>query len=325
MEAILYRWITRYLTSLGFMLWGSGGGGSGTSTQVVQNYSPSESARRDQAFQHGEDAYQATKAKLDASGYPGAVPAQLDPNTIAGQQTALGQLPGLQQTGANVNQSLNFSLNDVLYPGSNPALQQYIQQGVVQPGVQALTDVGGALTNIRTGAGQAGQFGGSRQGLAEGIAASRTIQDITAKSAGLSAQAYGQGLDAMGRAQALYPQTQQAQLFPAATQESIGRSNEAFQQEMNNFAAAAREFELTKDWQALAPYANMVFGAGGSQSTTTATSTAPKANRTAGTLGGAASGAAMGAMYGSAVPGIGTAFGAVIGGLMGAAGGYAGS
>ena len=294
-----------------------GGGSSGSSTNVTQNYSPEESARRVKVFDTAEGVYNTTAQNVANNPYPGAAPVGLDPNTVAGQQAALQQLPGLQQTGQNVNRSLNFSLNDVLYPGSNPALQQYIQQGVVQPGVQALTDDGGALTNIRTGAGQAGQFGGSRQGLAEGIAASRTIQDITAKSAGLSAQAYGQGLDAMGRAQALYPQTQQAQLFPASAQESIGRSNEAYNQELENYAAQAREYELTKEWQALAPFANMVFGAGGSQSTSATTNTAAKGNRTTGVLGGAASGAAMGSMI---MPGWGTAIGAVLGGLMGAMG-----
>lgn len=294
-----------------------GGGSSGTSTQTVQNYSPEEQARRMQVFDLGQQAYERTNTAMQNAPYPGAAPAGLDPNTVAGQQAALNQLPQLQQTGQNVNQSLNFSLNDVLYPGSNPALQQYIQQGVVQPGIQALTDAGGALSNIRSGAGQAGQFGSTRQGLAEGIATGRAIQDITAKSAGLAAQGYGQGLEAMGRAQALYPSVQQAQLFPAATQESIGRSNEAYQQELENFAAAAREYELTKDWQALAPYANMVFGAGSSQSTTTATGTPAKGNRTAGVMGGAASGAAMGTMI---MPGWGTAIGAVLGGIMGGMG-----
>jgi len=314
MKEVLYRWILRYLEAVGFILYGGSGGG-GTSTQVVQNYSPEETARRLKVFDIGQAVYDQTAQNVANNPYPGPAPVGLDPQTVQAQNLARSQVPYLQQQAQQLGNSQAFALGPVLYPQSNPALQQYIQTGVVQPAIQGLTDAGGALSNIRSGAQSAGQFGSTRQGIGEGLATARTIQDITAKSAGLSAQAYGQGLEAMGRAQALAPQTMQAQLFPAQALEALGRSNEAYAQEQENFAAQARQYELTKDWQALAPFASLIFGAGSSQSTTTATNTAPQPNRTAGVLGGAASGAAMGTMV---YPGIGTAVGAVIGGLMGA-------
>ena len=75
-----------------------------------------------------------------------------------------------------------------------------------------------ALPNIRGGAVTTG-YGGSRQGIAEGLASGRAAQEVGRQGQGIATSladaGYGRGLDAMGKALGLTSQIQGAQAAPA--------------------------------------------------------------------------------------------------------------
>jgi hypothetical protein len=98
-----------------------------------------------------------------------------------------------------------FALGDVLDIRSNPYLQA-ATNAAIDPLIKNYERR--VLPNIRAGAQQAGQYGGSRQGIAEGIAASDLNRQIGSISANMASQGYQTGLDAFTKALALAPQTQ---------------------------------------------------------------------------------------------------------------------
>lgn len=94
----------------------------------------------------------------------------------------------------NAQGAQDFLLSgDVLSPDSNPYLKQTADAAV---GSLADTLNNEVLPNIRRGATSAGQYGSTRQGIAEGLA----IQDFLGEAGNVSADiysgGYGQGLDA---------------------------------------------------------------------------------------------------------------------------------
>ena len=115
---------------------------------------------------------------------PASAVAPFDPSQTAGQNLALGAASGAQtdlaQAGASAGE---FLLGDVLFPDTNPALGRTIEAST-QPIIDQLLQQ--ALPRIRSEATSAGQFGGSRQGIAEGLAttgAARAVGDTAAKGA----------------------------------------------------------------------------------------------------------------------------------------------
>lgn len=323
------------------------GGGSGTTTSTQVNYSPEEAAQRAQVMAEANRIYGTTAPQITNAPYPGSVPVGPSAATQWGQNTALansqyiepsinnlmnsvnyslgggGQTLGLQP---GLQQSLGFSLRDVLYPGSNPALQQYMQ-AAIRPVTQSYMDPGGIMSQIRTQAGEANQVGSSRQGVAEGIAAGRYGQAVGDTAAKVANTAYGQGLQAMGqaqgtlagmygnelsamgRAQALAPGAMQALMLPAEMRSAVGSQQEAYAQMMNDYLANSRMWDLNAPWTPLQNYANIVFGGASPGTSATSESSGGSSNRLSGALGGGLAGfTALGPM--------GAIGGALLGALM---------
>jgi hypothetical protein len=247
----------------------SGGGGSTTSTTM--SYSPEESARRLKVFDEGERIYNATAPAITEAGYPGAKPVPFGEHTNAAMQNlwnyASSQLPQQLQ---GYNNSLNFSLHDVLYPESNPALQGYMN-AAIRPITESYMDPNGVMSQIRTEAGQAGQLGGSRQGIAEGIAAGRYANAVGDTAANVANAGYGQGLTAMGRAQTLAPAYAEMGSMPAQLQGQVGSMFDTQTQQVENYNADSRMWDLNAPWLPLQNFADIVFGGASPRTTTTAT------------------------------------------------------
>lgn len=263
------------------------GGSKPQTASTSVTYSPEETAFRNQVMQAAGKLF----GTGEAAAYPGAQPVPFSANTVAGQNAALAAVPGMNDTATAANAALKFSLSDVLRPESNPALQSYIQ-GAVRPITESYTDPGGVMGQIRTGASGAGQFGSSRQGIAEGVAAGRYANAVGDTTAKITNEAYGQGLDAMGRALALAPQTQQMLLAGPEAQAAIGHQQELYQQDVNQYNADKALWDINAPWTNLQNFANIVYG--GSTPTTTSTQT-----------GGGQS--TIGRLAGGAAAGIGTA------------------
>lgn len=142
----------------------------------------------------GGNAQQATQAA-------GGVQQQLDPLMAfsAGQagQTAGQVQQGIQQGNAQTAGGLNFLTSGaVLSPDNNPYLQQAVD-AASRPAIRQFQNQ--ILPQIATDAISAGGFGGTRQGIAEGLAAQGLQQQLGDISANMFSNAYGQGLGAMNQ------------------------------------------------------------------------------------------------------------------------------
>ena len=263
------------------------GGGEDTSTQTTdpwegqQPYLKDLFAQAQQYFQGGNvDLSRATNvATRGAEAYEQGAGAAGD---IAGQA-------------ANAQQFLLSG--DVLSPGSNPALQQYIDFAN-QATTRAFQQ--GGLQAIDAGAVQAGNVGSSRQGIAQGIGLQGLAQQIGQQTAGISSAAYGQGLQAYTQGLGYAPQTAALQ---GARGQALGRAANAF--------TGVSTIDQQQTLARLQAYRNLISGQPGG--TTTSTGPGYETGGVSGALGGAATGAAVG----SAVPGIGTAVGAGVGAVAG--------
>lgn len=235
--------------------------------------------------------------------------AGFDPLQTQGQNMALGAT-GAQQSQADAAGSANqFLLGAALNPDSNEYLGRYID-AATRPITQQLTQ--STLPAIRSEAATTGNFGSSRQGIAEGLAsqaASQAVGDTTAK---IASDAYGQGLTAMGGAVNATPQVMANYLTPGLTTSGVGDVRQGLTQAQ--LSEKAGDFNYNQ----LAPYLTSsdllaaAYGVPGGSTTSTASGPGTSL------LGGAMGGASLGSALGSVIPGIGTGIGALGGGALGA-------
>lgn len=276
--------------------------------------------------------------------YAGPTVAGFDPLQTQGQQDVLGAVPAIQrladtgsntlidaaQTGATTftpnlrdNSSVNPSdrLNNYITASTRPISQNF--QETVLPGIR-----GEAVTT--------GNFGSSRQGIAEGLAAGRESQAIGDTAAKLSGEAYGtdvnqaernyeanlnadqaaaslnqQARDAAVRARlsalGLLPTVTGLQTAPGTTESGVGDVRQMLAQAGINADVAGYNFDQFAPFLQSQELLSVLQGLPGG--TTVSTGNNPATGPTATTaLGGAASGAALGTML---FPGVGTAAGAI--------------
>ena len=146
-------------------------------------------------------------------------PSVSDP-TLQGREMQLAAARGLSPFIQGAQGAGQFLTDPgLLSPESNPYLAQ-TAQAAGRPIMQALTEQ--ILPNIRGGAIGAGQFGGSRQGIAEGIASRGALQQLGDISSNIFSQAYGQGLGALGQGLSLAPQTAGLGFLPGQAFQEIG-------------------------------------------------------------------------------------------------------
>lgn len=289
----------------------SGGGGSdSTTTATTQNYSPEEAAQRARVQEEASRIYGATAPSISGANYPGAQVTPFSAPTLAAQNLAV-QNAGTQQQGfQQTMQGLDYGLNGAMDVQNNPYLQSAIT-AAIRPVTQQYVDPGGVLSSIRTNATDAGQFGGVRQGMAEGIAAGRYSQNAMDLAGQMANSAYNQGQDTFSRTMALAPQTLGMGSMAPGTLSGVGAQQENLGQEQAAYDANARMWGLNAPWAPLQNYASIVYG--GSNPSTLSTSEGPAAQ--SGGARGALQGAASGAMMGSAVgmPWLGAGLGALAG------------
>jgi hypothetical protein len=284
----------------------------------VQNFSPAEQAARDAIQAEASRIYGSTKDTITNAPYPGAKPVPFSPETLQAQEMMKGYATGAGQNLANqAGGYSSFLMGPAQYAEANPYLQSAIN-AAIRPVTQGYMDSGGVMQSIRHGATGAGQVGGSRQGVAEGIAAGRyadTVGDISTK---MSMENYLNAQRAGAQSLALAPQTYGLGNQPALGLSAVGGQNEWLSQAQEDYDAASKSWGLNAPWQAINNYANIVYGGSAPGTTVTQTgSMPPKPDRTNAMLGGAMSGAAAGASFGP--------WGALIGAGVGLIGGYASS
>lgn len=217
--------------------------------------------------------------------YPGSGIAPFNPMQQQAQQMTVDAANGMMgttgQTNNRYNQlynNMNFlSSGDVLKPGSNPALQ-----GAIDAASRSTIDnfQNNIMPQITAGGIDSGGFGGTRQGIGEGLAARSATQAVgdiassmanTNYQAGLGAMVQGQGQQAnlLGNQSNILQQ----QLLPAQLKESVGAQQGAMQQALLSEKVQKYVNQQMIPFSAAQDVAAMAFGMPGG--TTNSTSTQP--------------------------------------------------
>ena len=241
--------------------------------------------------------------------YQGPTTASFTPEQVTGQEMALSATPGINEIGANAAKANNFYTSGNIWdPAANPNLQGAID-AAVRPVYTNLTEK--ALPAIRSGSIQSGNFGGSRQGIAEGAAirdAGTIAGDISSK---ISQDQYATNVGAQQRAIAMAPTVQGAQTTGATVTSGVGDVRQAMDQAHLNAAQNAFNFDQYAPFMNARDILSIIQGLPGGS--TVSTGNTPQTNPIMSSLGGAASGAALGSAI---MPGIGTGVGAIGGALL---------
>lgn len=154
--------------------------------------------------------------------------ADFNPTQLAAQQQALGaagQQSSLAGQGAGFSDWL-FS-GAALDPNSNPQLRATID-AATRPIFEGLTEQ--VLPQLRGEARSTGNFGSSKQGIAEGLASRGASNAAGDTASRIAYQGYQSGLDAMMRNLGLLPQTLGSMTAGAATTGAVGDAQQGLTQ-----------------------------------------------------------------------------------------------
>lgn len=280
------EWLERRISDAKYCF-GGGGGGNTTSTGTTTNlnYSPEEAARRAQVMDEAQRVYQATGGNISNSTYPGSAPVEFSPETIVSQKLAVQNAAAAQAQVNNINQGVNYGLTQAMDVENNPYLDKAIA-AAVRPIQESYTDAGGVMSQIRTGAGQAGQMGGTRQGIAEGIAAGRMAQAQGDTAAKIASDAYNKGQETFQKTLTFAPQAMEAGMTPVNWLSSVGAQKENLAQAQADYEANARLWQMNAPWVPLQNYASLVYG--GSAPSTSVLSTSQSGGAARNPIGQAA-------------------------------------
>lgn len=241
--------------------------------------------------------------------YQGSQVAGFTPEQQQGQSMALGAAPAQAELAANAARTSNFLMGgDIWKPENNPALQGAIG-AATRPITQALTEQ--QLPALRGEAVTTGNFGSSRQGIAEGLASGRASQAIGDTASKLVNQQYETNINAQLKAMGLLPTVQGAQVAPAVTTSGVGDVRQAMDQAQLNQLVNQFNYDQYAPFLQSKEIMSLLQGLPGGS--TVSTGNVPQANTAMQALGGAATGAALGSAI---MPGIGTGVGAAGGALL---------
>lgn len=240
-----------------------------------------------------------------------------DPVANASADTTTAQNNVRSMVGANgaaftdsVLGANKFLLSDVLFPGSNPALQ-----GTIDAAINPVQDrlMRNILPSLRSGYTSSDNAGSTRQGIAEGIAVgdfSRNAMDATSTIAN---NAYNTGLDAMVKTLGLAPSTFNAALAPNMALSGVGAQIDNQNQAEINGQITKGMFDTFGPLSYLGNLTNIASGVPTAGSTTQGTAPGPQQPGVGSRLlGGASAGASLATTLGMSTP-WGAGIGAVLG------------
>ena len=288
-----------------------GGGGGGSSGTQVQRNEPSsvQAPYLTDLYRQAQRQFQAGPQQF----FPGQTFASPSATTLAAEdatrQAALAQgqfglgslVPAFQQQLMSPAQRFQ-----------DPMLQQSLQASL-----RPIEESGARLLQqARRGATQAGQLGGTRQGILE----AEVIRDITQKQADVASKLYGDVYGDVLRTQAatlgLAPSIMGTFTQPARTLAAVGQQEDIRAQQPITEAMQRFAFEQAAPGQALGQYGNIVAGSILPGTITSSGGGAGGPSFAARALGGAASGAAIGQTIGSGFGPMGALAGGLIGGFL---------
>lgn len=236
-----------------------GGGSSGGTTTTTQELAPEQKELLSLVIPEARKIMQSPPELFPRSAIAGFNPLQQQ-----GQQAtvnaAQGSLTDIAGQGANAFQ---FLTGDVLDPSKNPGIQGSID-AAVRPLTREYTQ--SVLPGIRGEAITAGGYGGSRQGIAEGLAAQGYQTAVGDTTSNIVSRAYDTGLDAYTRGLALAPTVAQMQLQPGVVLEGVGAQQQSLEQAQLSEEAQRYLSEQVLPFSVAQDVAALAFGIGGGKS-----------------------------------------------------------
>lgn len=301
------------------MSMGGGGGSSGTGggTQVQNSgpWKPQQPYLLD-LFARGQTAQNATPNQP----FQGNMIAGPSSQQLNALQMAEGLVPGLAGLGqGSIDLGQRTVNGDFLDPSTNPAFAGMVS-AALNPVVDKYTR--NILPGIKSNSVANGAYGGSREAIAQGLAAQGFAREAADATSRLAFGVNQSERQLQQNAPAMIAAGLGLQTAPSDILSNIGGQYRGFSQDAINNSLALRDDSRTSPWAGLAEYAALLQGnMGASGSTTTSSNTSPFASGISGALGGAALGAGIGQLVGAQglsgyAPYLG--IGAALGGLGGA-------
>lgn len=253
---------------------GDGGGGSQpaqTTQTTVQKSDPWSGVQP-----YLTSAYGTAQNLYENSGgpklYEGQYTVDPDPLRLAAQNYqqnyALNQMPQDIGTIGSAYQNLLNAPN----VENNPWLQG-AATAATRPIMQQLNE--NILPGIRTNAMNTGQYGGSRQGIAEGIAGGRAAQAVGDTTSRIYADAYNQGMESLAKGMMFGPTMIDLAQKPAGSLYNLASQRENIDQTRLNEQIKRFEYQQKLPYSQLSDYLQLLQGQQGGQSTQVGTGTQP--------------------------------------------------
>lgn len=216
-------------------------GSSQTTTQ--QQLTPEQQQLVGMAMPNYQAIASGTPTLPGASSVAGFTPAQQ-----AGQAQVLGstgQMGNIVGTAGQTNQRI--SGGEFLDPASNPVVQNAVK-AATDPIFQNLAQTTIPQQQAAGAAGSGVNYGGSREGIAEGLATQGAQRAAGQAGAGIMNTALGQGLQGTLQAIGQAPTIAGAQALPGATTSTVGDVQQQQAQNVLNATTAAQQFQQFLPW-----------------------------------------------------------------------------
>jgi len=281
----------------------------GTKQQASETTTTSEPWKEQQPYLKDLFAEAEKQYKSDSPQFfQGQQTANQSASTLQGQEYVKGFAnTAAQDIARNSTSAFNTAANAADL-SSNPYFDA-AAEAAIRPVVRQFNET--VLPGIRQNAIASGGYGDSRMGVAQGIASDRLQQNVLDTTSRMALDAYGKGLDTSTKALALAPTAMQTGLQPGVMMDTVGQSEQAYQQQLINDAINKWNYEQMLPANKLTTLQSLITGNYGGTTTGQALQDVSRTNPLMSGLGGAAAGASIGTALGG--PGIGTGIGALIG------------
>lgn len=224
--------------------------------------------------------------------YPDQAVAGINPTLQSGFNNLTGYGADYATQAANTGMGALGQLVSGADPLNNPFFYSTLN-AITRPITTNYTDV--VMPGLDAGALEAGQFGGARQGVAQGAASEAYLQSLGDTTSKFGTEAYQAGLDSLGRAILAAPAVQQMGLVPGNILTQVGAAERGIEQEKINALMDKWNYEQAAPYDSLSYYAGLVGNPLGSQTTTVGPDTgiSPLTGAIGGGLLGAGTAAAL--------------------------------
>lgn len=234
-----------------------------TSTMAETNYPSFQLPAVQQMISEAQRLYASPGPSL----FPGSRVAPFNPLEQQGQEALVGaantSLPAIAN---GAGQYAGFNLGKGRDPNANPYFQSTLNSAVRPIREQLLEQV---LPSIRNQSLVAGTYGGSRQGIAEGLATKGAINAAQDTTANLSSQEYNNAQNRAMSTLNFLPTLQSLITAPGQVLSGVGETQRGLAQAQLDEQAQKYEYEQQLPYQKLAEFANYIRSPYGSTATST--------------------------------------------------------